>query len=112
MDKPNDPTRKAQFLLVFGLILILVGPWLFTYPANIVDFSKTGSIGDTIGGITAPIVNFLGAILVYLALKAQVEANSLVWQQRNSDKDKELEDREFDRVLLLSGETRIIQRRK
>lgn len=39
------------------------------------DFSTTGQIGDTIGGITAPFINIAAAILVYLSFKEQIKAN-------------------------------------
>jgi hypothetical protein len=52
------------------------------------DFTQTGQIGDTIGGITAPMANLLGAILVYLALKAQIEANLILKKQLDDEKSK------------------------
>jgi hypothetical protein len=43
---------------------------------------KTGQIGDTIGGLTAPFLNFLSIILLYLTLREQTEVNR---RQRNYD---------------------------
>ena len=62
-------------LVIFGLIIAL--PTLFTQPAffDVFDFSNSGQIGDTIGGITAPFISSIAAVLVYLALREQVKAN-------------------------------------
>lgn len=66
--------KAGKYLLFFGLLFMLVGPWIFTRE-GIVDFSHTGEIGDTIGGITSPIINLIGAFLVYLSFRAQMKAN-------------------------------------
>ncbi len=39
------------------------------------NYEAYGTIGDTIGGITGPIINLVGAYLVYVAFKAQIDAN-------------------------------------
>lgn len=69
--------KKRWFLLV--LIIVFFSPWLFTRPYLFgwegFDFSQTGSIGDTIGGITAPIVGLVSIVLLWLTLKAQLDYN-------------------------------------
>lgn len=70
----------AQILLLTGFVLLLIGLVIvLTRPAfhPIFDFSETGGIGDTIGGITAPLINTLGAILVYLSFRTQIKANEI-----------------------------------
>lgn len=59
------------------IILCFLSIFLFTLPSFIPHFniSNTGSIGDTIGGITAPIIGIFSAILLFLALTKQVESN-------------------------------------
>lgn len=87
----------AIFTLVAGLILILISPWLLTLPKQMgVSFENSGQIGDTIGGITAPIVGLIGAILLFLALKAQINANKIVMDQMR-------EQRELDSYQKLSS---------
>ena len=66
-------------ILAIGVTLIAVPPLLFT--GNLLlttqlDFSNTGQIGDTIGGLTAPFVGVFGAVLVYISFLKQVEANN------------------------------------
>ena len=64
-------------LLVLVVIIIVVAPVLFTQPAkySCFDFSSTGQIGDTIGGITAPIIGVVSILLLYLTLKGQLDFN-------------------------------------
>jgi hypothetical protein len=77
--------------LVVGTIAVVVAPIIFTRDNIGIEFNATtGVIGDTIGGITAPIVNLIGAILVFFALYAQVEANEELKSQ-NEKNQKELE---------------------
>jgi hypothetical protein len=51
---------------------------------------KYGTVGDTIGGITAPISGLIGSILIYLALKAQLDANVIIQNQVNEDKKESM----------------------
>lgn len=94
-------TPKTVFFV--GLGLALLGPALLVLPTiwAPLDFSSTGQIGDTIGGITAPIVNLLGAYLVYVAFRAQVEANRLLQQQASEQKANRIEDNESTRLFQM-----------
>ncbi|TJY37929.1 hypothetical protein [Pontimicrobium aquaticum] len=86
MKKPLN--KKTSILLLIGIILMLItSVYMFTRPAiwNGFDFTQTGQIGDTIGGITAPIINLLGAILVYLSFQAQIKANRIQFELLNQD---------------------------
>lgn len=71
------PTRLLLALFIFLALFAVVAPWLFTnynlFPG--LDFTQTGQIGDTIGGITAPIIGIISAILVYSAFIEQNRAN-------------------------------------
>lgn len=72
-----------QLLLILGLIILLVPP-IFVMPSflDFFDFSDKGEIGDTIGGLTSPFINAIGAILVFIAFKEQVKANDLIKEQQ------------------------------
>ena len=80
---------KAKWLLLIGGLVILIMPFLLTLPYfnERFNLSTTGQIGDTIGGVTAPFLNLIGAFLVFYALQAQVKANELIQEQ--IDKDNE-----------------------
>lgn len=53
---------KYWLILIISVIILIIAPGLFTQTA-IFDFWKfdtvTGSVGDTIGGTTAPIVGLI-----------------------------------------------------
>src|SRR5690606_38694642 len=49
--------------------------WFTTRSWFGVDFSKTGQIGDTIGGILGPFIAIAAAILTFLAFWVQFKAN-------------------------------------
>ena len=90
--KIRKTLKVGKYLLLIGIPLCLLTPLIFTLPLGWANFSNTGSIGDTIGGITAPFINILGAILVFLALKAQIEANLVIQNQIDrQDAEKKLE---------------------
>jgi hypothetical protein len=68
----------------FCLIFIFVLPWLIsqTWPDFITKFNQaTANVGDTIGGITAPFVGLLSAVLIYMAFREQVSANQMLKEQ-------------------------------
>jgi hypothetical protein len=64
-------------ILIVGGILTFVAPYVFTAKTVIdrFDFTETGNIGDTIGGITSPIVGLVGAALMFWSIYLQYKAN-------------------------------------
>ncbi len=77
--KNNTPLYNwVKWLLPIGLVFMIIAPILFTRPWGVFPFdNSTGVIGDTIGGITAPFINFIGAILVFISFKEQQRANKI-----------------------------------
>ena len=72
--------EKLTFPLTITITLSLFAifsPFIFTRygRASWPNFTDTGQIGDTIGGLTAPVIGLLNAILLYLTLKRQDELN-------------------------------------
>lgn len=86
----RDMLSNAKWFLLAGGLIILILPFLLTgqYFLERFNFSETGQIGDTIGGITAPFMSLIGAFLVFYALKAQVKANELIQDQIEKDNDE------------------------
>jgi hypothetical protein len=80
--------NTAVIVLAVGLACMVVAPFLFTR-RGFISFSETGQIGETIGGVTAPITSLIGSILVFLALKAQVTANNITRGQITNQKLEE-----------------------
>src|SRR5690554_4652494 len=68
---------KTSHIILVILVIILIIPALLSLPAFTpwLDFSNSGEIGSFIGGVTAPFINGLAALLVFLAFKAQIKAN-------------------------------------
>lgn len=81
---------ETIIFILLGLLLFAL-PILFSSDSYFIAFnSSTGFVGDTIGGITAPFTSLIGSILVYLALKAQIEANKLVQNQFKKQEEDEV----------------------
>lgn len=84
------------FLLFFVLIMflpsILIKPNWFG-----LDFTETGQIGDTIGGILGPFIAIAAAILTFLAFWVQFKANE---QQRKDLKIERFENKFYELLQL------------
>ena len=104
----SDLLGKAKWLLGIGVVSCFFAPLILTQPAitEIFDFTNTGTIGDTIGGITAPFINIIGSILVFFALKAQIDANKLIQNQFDEQKIEELNRK---KLLYITEQVNIIR---
>lgn len=73
---------KQKWYLGIGIVVIVISPLIFSFPAkfNWLDFSETGQIGDTIGGVTAPLINLFAAYLIFISFKEQYRANRQQWK--------------------------------
>ena len=71
--------------LLIGLFLLGIALPVYIYLVSFKDWgfdlTDKGTLGDAIGGITAPIIGIIGAMLVYLSFRAQVRANQLLSNQ-------------------------------
>jgi len=94
----NNLLRIALIVLVIGVIGIVTTPFVIT---SIWSFSlaEAGEIGDTIGGITAPISSLVGSVLVFLALKGQIIANKITQDQI---RDQQLEEQRKKEISYVS----------
>lgn len=93
--------------IYLGLVLILIifaifSPIIFTSTSSstIFDFTETGEIGDTIGGIMNPFVAIAGVIVTYLAFKMQFDAN----KRLKDEIAKQQLERQFYEMLRLYKE--------
>lgn len=97
-------SKKEWFIFIgFGLLLFII-PYLFTQPWGILPIED---VGGTVGGVTAPFLGFFGSILVYLALKAQVDANNLIQQQFEVQREETLKN---DRMQLFNYKMKTIKK--
>ena len=60
-------------LIVISLLLV----YILTLPAiwNVFDLTNTSSIGETVGGITSPLLGIISVIFLYLTLNKQIDSN-------------------------------------
>jgi len=100
-NKKDWLVKNAGVLFLLALISTIAAPYIITqisiYPY--IDFSNTGSIGDTIGGITAPVINIFAALLVYLAFREQVKANDIQVEALNEEKNIRKIEASFNTIL-------------
>ena len=71
--------------VAISLLLVVFGcfaPWLFTGTGcERFDFTGTGQIGDTIGGVMGPFIAMAGVFLTFVAFLMQVRANEIQREQ-------------------------------
>lgn len=101
MEKDNITEFKnwdgvTKWILGISILLILFSffaPLIFTsnYLFERLDFTETGQIGDTIGGILNPFIALAGVLLTFLAFYMQIKANQIQISQfkESIKKDKE-----------------------
>lgn len=63
------------WILALCFLLICLLPAAFTQLPGIFNFTETGQIGDTIGGIMGPFIAVVAALLTFIAFWVQFEAN-------------------------------------
>lgn len=80
----HNSKNWIRFLIAASSILILFScfaPVVFSYGSSNWDFTETGQIGDTIGGITSPFIGVAGVLTAFLAFYIQYEANKVQREQ-------------------------------
>lgn len=95
-----DNVKHARALLIFFLIVLLLPVLLTKLPGYIFDFSETGQIGDTIGGITAPFVGLIAGYLTFLAFHEQYKSNS---EAHKDIKREQFENKFYNCLSLLNN---------
>lgn len=73
-DKLKKQLLRGAILLGIIFLVICALPYFLTRP-GLIDFTGTGPIGDTIGGIMGPFIAIVAAILTFLAFWVQYKAN-------------------------------------
>lgn len=106
LKEKNDPIeqeiqnldRRVIYIMIAGAIILIAMPILVTQLNWFLDFSKTetGVIGDTIGGITSPVIGVISALLIYFSFRAQVNANRIIQKQITEQKKDENEKKDHN----------------
>lgn len=85
----NSPVNKIAFwvIAIGGVFCLLIPLFLPLLPLQYLK--GYGEVGDAFGGISNPLVQILGSAVLYLALKAQIDANGILHQQIEKENTKE-----------------------
>lgn len=75
IERENKIFIGATMMILLGFVLILTLPYILTRNHGWFDFTETGQIGDTIGGITAPFIAVCSAYITFLAFWVQYTYN-------------------------------------
>lgn len=116
----TDLDWKVKTLLVFALLIIIFSfgaPFIFTRFAITKDFnfSLTGQIGDTIGGLMNPFIALSGVIVTGLAFYIQYKANLLqrelfiIEQTENKNQLQEQLDNQDKQIEIQQFESRFYE---
>lgn len=77
----SNHNKKTMLLKILLLTLSLLSisffiVWLVTSPAiwSRFDFTQTSGIGETIGGITSPLLGIISVVFLYLTLNKQIDS--------------------------------------
>lgn len=102
MRQKKDKKQISKWVLGIGIITTFVFPaivFLFDLPGD--TLGLTGLLGDTIGGITSPVLSLVGSVLLYIALTDQIEANNLLSVQIEEAKQDSKIQRELEHISEL-----------
>jgi hypothetical protein len=84
-ERKEKPFDKISILCLTVAIIFLIfsffAPVLFVKYYSGIDFTESGNIGNTIGGLMSPFIASSGIILTFLAFYIQLMANKLLKQQ-------------------------------
>lgn len=99
-------SNQLVIITIIGATLAsFILPWALTQSKfYIIDFNSTGPIGDTIGGIVGPILNFAGLLAVYFSLKEQFIANEAQRNSLNEERMRASRESAFNTAIRLLDE--------
>lgn len=99
--KSSDPIlRMVTKFYISAIFIILFFPILFTLPTFLgIDFSTSGQIGDTIGGLMGPFVAIIAASLTFFAFWVQYRANQIQIKNFNEQR-KDIQIERFQNKLF------------
>jgi len=115
IDKINESIKLdslSKWLLGIAAFIVVISfltPIIFTRETfTHIDFSETGPIGDTIGGIMNPFIAIAGILLTFLAFYIQFKANKAQFQlfrfelnnQNIHNEKQEIENRFYEMLRL------------
>lgn len=118
-EKPKngcDSLTISLLIISASLVLFsLFSPFLLTQSQQNerFDFSNTGEIGDTVGGLMTPFIGLAGILLTFLAFYMQIKANQLQSKLFYDGLEKEIQNEKEDcyyKISLLIHNLKIIEK--
>lgn len=97
----RDYKRMARIVIWLTLAILVVSVILIVRAQICVGKTGIGQLGSAIGGVTAPIVGFGGAILVYLSFLIQHQANEDLRKRQDVLEKKYQEKENFNQLQKL-----------
>lgn len=90
--------KPSKVLVIFSIFIIIAFSLVFILTGcSFYPLTETGQIGDTIGGITAPILTIGSSVLIYFSFIAQIEAN----EKLREELDRSQMLRQYDQIYEL-----------
>lgn len=85
----RNPQRFIKRIVAVSVLIILLAPFVLTRPSiEIMSFLNTGQIGDTIGGISSPVVGIVSIFLLAYTLIEQLNFNTKQVQLQREEQFK------------------------
>lgn len=85
----KNPQRFIKQIVGGSILIILLAPFVLTRPGSeTLSFLETGQIGDTIGGISSPIVGIVSIFLLAYTLIEQLDFNTKQVQLQRQEQFK------------------------
>jgi hypothetical protein len=102
--KESKIIKLILLLCLIVFVFSLFTPFIFTRSSffESLDFTETGPIGDTIGGILNPFLAIIGMLLTFLAFYIQYSANKAQLKQFNKTQEKQnelLKEQQYFRIV-------------
>lgn len=96
--KLSGKVKLLGWIAFLFIIFSFIAPYLFTGESSYdrYNFTQTGPIGDTIGGLMNPFIAIAGVIMTFLAFLMQVRANEIQRKQFLETLQKEEEQEKTD----------------
>ncbi|MCB9187120.1 MAG: hypothetical protein H6601_10335 [Flavobacteriales bacterium] len=102
--KENAILILAFAILFLGIGLVLAMPYMLTQWTIGVPFGeRTGQIGDSIGGTTAPVLGVLSSFLIFLSFYVQYKFNKQQNERIEQIESREIEKDAIDTIMILSS---------
>lgn len=101
---------KATLWWLVGVAAALILVFILTINTHwaAFDYTNSGQIGDTIGGISSPFIGVAAAVLTFMAFYMQFKANEMLSSQFNLQKVDDQRDKYENNILFLIKQNRSI----